>query len=706
MPTTTLPADAHGTSLWHDLLPFLDPAVNALPARDRDAILLRYFQAKPIRDVAAALNISEDAAKQRCSRAVEKLRRYFTARGLTTPAAAQTTPLLAHTTTHAAPPAVISAVCGFALPTTAAPAISLLAHKTLLATQLKPLAATLAVVATALVLLGTGAALLLASPPAPAPAPAPPARNVATTTTAPTTRPIDHAAAALVREVRAAESWIDAVKSLQLTIEFAWLPKAPAANAPAEPPKPPETKVIGFDDHRFFYRAENTPSRLLVRRTWDGAVAVAQERIATKDGHRDVYGLEDNPRSVPGSFMPSLSWLRAGPQHVWWKDPKEQPDAEDIFGGAPEDFRITGRQTFRGVECHVVESPIYARTLYVGVADHRLYRLTYRSFPQRGSTAGLTVTAYIAREMGAQVTTRAQQDAWLKSLAPADRNRFDHELFTRLRPRSRPFGDHWYADYKEVAPNCWMPMRQGFDDFDRTVQPPAEPPVRSSADIRISNVRVNQPLPDDAFAWQFTEGATVYDRRTPGTLEYTYKNQIDPAEWDRVAGDATDRAARHHPKRFDIAVQLAARNALNKPAPEFPAGATWINSKPLRTADLAGKVTIVEFWSSVTQLSRSDVPKLNALHAAGGAGDVTIISVHAAGTPADRVRQWVQANKVTYPVCIDIPADKGPWDATLFTAYGVLDVPLACVIDPRGNLVVAGPLPAARKLIPNVPNGL
>ena len=56
MPTTTPPPDASGpASLWHDLAPLLDPAVNALPARDRNALLLRYFQAKPIRDVAAAL---------------------------------------------------------------------------------------------------------------------------------------------------------------------------------------------------------------------------------------------------------------------------------------------------------------------------------------------------------------------------------------------------------------------------------------------------------------------------------------------------------------------------------------------------------------------------------------------------------------------------------------------------------------------------
>jgi hypothetical protein len=41
---------------------------------DRRAVLLRYFEGRPIRDVADALNVSEAAAKQRLSRSVEKLR--------------------------------------------------------------------------------------------------------------------------------------------------------------------------------------------------------------------------------------------------------------------------------------------------------------------------------------------------------------------------------------------------------------------------------------------------------------------------------------------------------------------------------------------------------------------------------------------------------------------------------------------------------
>jgi len=60
---------------WSELEPHIDRAMSRLSARDRDAVLLRYFQNKPMNEVALALNVSDDAAKQRCLRAIDKLRR-------------------------------------------------------------------------------------------------------------------------------------------------------------------------------------------------------------------------------------------------------------------------------------------------------------------------------------------------------------------------------------------------------------------------------------------------------------------------------------------------------------------------------------------------------------------------------------------------------------------------------------------------------
>ena len=68
----------------------LDDALSHLAPRDRDALLLRFFQNQPLRQVGEALGVSEDAAKQRVSRAVEKLRHYFARRGITASSAALT----------------------------------------------------------------------------------------------------------------------------------------------------------------------------------------------------------------------------------------------------------------------------------------------------------------------------------------------------------------------------------------------------------------------------------------------------------------------------------------------------------------------------------------------------------------------------------------------------------------------------------------
>lgn len=71
------------TADWAHIEPLLDEAVSALDETDRAAILLRYFENKPLREVGDQLGISDDAAQKRVSRAVERLRGFFTKRGVT-----------------------------------------------------------------------------------------------------------------------------------------------------------------------------------------------------------------------------------------------------------------------------------------------------------------------------------------------------------------------------------------------------------------------------------------------------------------------------------------------------------------------------------------------------------------------------------------------------------------------------------------------
>ena len=68
---------------WTQLAPLLDDAMAELGATDRAALVLRYFENKTAREIAAALRMEEGAAQKRVARALEKLRARFVKRGVT-----------------------------------------------------------------------------------------------------------------------------------------------------------------------------------------------------------------------------------------------------------------------------------------------------------------------------------------------------------------------------------------------------------------------------------------------------------------------------------------------------------------------------------------------------------------------------------------------------------------------------------------------
>jgi len=68
---------------WTHVEPLLDEAMQELEDADRRAVLLRYFENKPLREVGQTLGTTEEAARKRVSRAVDHLREFFTRRGVT-----------------------------------------------------------------------------------------------------------------------------------------------------------------------------------------------------------------------------------------------------------------------------------------------------------------------------------------------------------------------------------------------------------------------------------------------------------------------------------------------------------------------------------------------------------------------------------------------------------------------------------------------
>lgn len=111
--------DDHSAANLAALAPVLDEAVNQLSAEDRAAILLRFFEQHDFRTVGATLGSSEEAARKRVDRALEKLHGLLQVRGVTLSGAALATTLAAGSVS-AAPAGLALTVSTVALTTAAA----------------------------------------------------------------------------------------------------------------------------------------------------------------------------------------------------------------------------------------------------------------------------------------------------------------------------------------------------------------------------------------------------------------------------------------------------------------------------------------------------------------------------------------------------------------------------------------------------------
>ncbi len=84
------------TADWRQIRPLLDEALDQLNKTDREALLLRFFNQQSLAEIGANLGATEDAARKRITRALEKLRRLLQRHGVTTTAALLSTTISAN----------------------------------------------------------------------------------------------------------------------------------------------------------------------------------------------------------------------------------------------------------------------------------------------------------------------------------------------------------------------------------------------------------------------------------------------------------------------------------------------------------------------------------------------------------------------------------------------------------------------------------
>ncbi|HEX4265195.1 MAG TPA: sigma-70 family RNA polymerase sigma factor [Verrucomicrobiae bacterium] len=79
MESITNESDANA---WDQIAPMLDEALSCLGKKEHDAVILRFFEGKEFTQVGAEMGTTEDGARMRVNRGLERLRGFFTKRGV------------------------------------------------------------------------------------------------------------------------------------------------------------------------------------------------------------------------------------------------------------------------------------------------------------------------------------------------------------------------------------------------------------------------------------------------------------------------------------------------------------------------------------------------------------------------------------------------------------------------------------------------
>ena len=118
------------------------------------------------------------------------------------------------------------------------------------------------------------------------------------------------------------------------------------------------------------------------------------------------------------------------------------------------------------------------------------------------------------------------------------------------------------------------------------------------------------------------------------------------------------------------------------PAPEIT-GQVWINSEPLRLANLRGKVVLVEFWTFGCFNCRNVEPHVKEWHQKYAEKGLVVVGVHTPETDVERseqsVRRYVHEKEISYAIVTD--NEFTTWDSYRNRAW-----PAVYLIDKRGLL--------------------
>lgn len=94
---------------WNQVRPVIDDALREMDDEDREAVIMRFFEGQTFSRIGARLGLSEDTARKRVERSLDKLHALLTRRGISSTAAALATVLVTNVVTAAPAGLAVSA---------------------------------------------------------------------------------------------------------------------------------------------------------------------------------------------------------------------------------------------------------------------------------------------------------------------------------------------------------------------------------------------------------------------------------------------------------------------------------------------------------------------------------------------------------------------------------------------------------------------
>lgn len=122
--------------------------------------------------------------------------------------------------------------------------------------------------------------------------------------------------------------------------------------------------------------------------------------------------------------------------------------------------------------------------------------------------------------------------------------------------------------------------------------------------------------------------------------------------------------------------------------PGFEGATAWLNvDHALTKAELKGRVTVVDFWTSCCINCMHTIPTLQLIEKRFRGQPVVVVGVHSPKfeeeQKVDRLRDFLLASKIEHPIAVDA-------DMAIWKAWGVEGWPTVAVLDADGRALWAG----------------